>query len=121
MSDDVLRQFNLSDEEYLNMDEIEFRARFRERVHHTLEIQTYAAANENKTLKEDQNQTAKKFIRLWEERNISKDLPEYIYAKKLISFSERLAKGEDMDLSEFKPYPLTDQDKDTFLKVIKER
>lgn len=121
MSDDVLKQFNLSDEEYLNMDEIEFRARFRERVHHTLEIQTYAAANENKTLKEDQNATAKKFIRLWEERNISKDLPEYIYAKKLISFSEKLAKGENIDLSEFKPYQLTDQDKDTFLKVIKER
>jgi nitroreductase len=121
MSEDMLRQFNLTDEEYLNLDEVEFRARFRERVHHTLEIQTYAAANKEEILKENQNETAKKFIRLWEERNISKDLPEYIYAKKLIGFSEKLLKGEKLDLNEFEPYKLSDEDKDNFFKVIKER
>lgn len=121
MSEDVLRQFNLTDEEYLNLDEIEFRARFRERVHHTLEIQVYSAANKNEILEENQNKTAKKFIRLWEERNISKDLPEYIYAKKLIDFSEGLLKGEKLDLSEFEPYKLKEQDKSIFFKVIKER
>lgn len=121
MSDNVLRQFNLTDEEYLKLDEIEFRARFRERVHHTLEIQTYAAANSDETLKEDQNNTAKKFIRLWEERNLPKDLPEYIYAKKLIDFSEKLLSGENLDLTEFKPYELSDEDKNVFFKVIKER
>lgn len=121
MSEDVLRQFNLTDEEYLNLDEIEFRARFRERVHHTLEIQVYSVANKDETLDENQSKTAKKFIRLWEERNISKDLPEYKYAKKLIDFSERLLKGEKLDLSEFEPYKLTKQDKDIFFKAIKER
>lgn len=121
MSDEIMRQFNLTDEEYLNMDEIEFRARFRERVHHTLEIQTYAAANRSESLREDQNQTAKKFIRIWNERKISTDLPEYIYAEKLIQFSEKLINGETLDLNEFKPYVLTDNDKDVFQKVIKER
>lgn len=121
MAEDIMRQFSLTDEEYLNLDEIEFRARFRERVHHTLEIQTYAAANDGETLRENQNNTAKKFIRLWEERNISKDLPEYVYAKKLIDFSERLVKGEKLDLSDFEPYKLTYKDKDSFFKVITER
>lgn len=117
----IMRQFSLTDEEYLNLDEVEFRARFRERVHHTLEIQTYAAANGDETLKETQNDVAKKFIRLWEERNISKDLPEYVYAKKLIGFSERIIKGEKLDLSEFEPYKLTGGDVDTFFKVVYER
>lgn len=121
MSDNLLRQFNLTDEEYLNMDETEFRARFRERVHHTLEIQTYAAANDGGILRENQNDTAKKFIRLWEKRNLSRDLPEYVYAKKLIDFSEKLSKGEKLDLSEFEPYKLSDEDINTFFKVIKER
>lgn len=121
MSEDVLRQFNLSDEEYLSLGEVEFRARFRERVHHTLEIQIYAAANNGEALKENQNETAKKFIRLWEERNIYKGLPEYVYAKRLISFSEKLLKGEKLDLSEFEPYKLSEKDKDNFFKVIKER
>lgn len=121
MSEEILRKFNLTDEEYLSLDEIEFRARFRERVHHTLEIQTYAAANSGEGLKASQNETAKKFIRLWEERNLPKDLPEYVYAKRLIGFSEKLSKGEKLDLSEFEPYKLTEDDKDTFFKAIKER
>lgn len=121
MASDIMRQFNLTDEEYLNLDEIEFRARFRERVHHTLEIQTYSAANGNEGLKETQNEVAKKFIRLWEQRNISKDLPEYLYAKRLIGFSEKLSKGENIDLTEFKIYKLSDEDKDNFFKVVKER
>jgi nitroreductase len=117
----IMRQFSLTDEEYLNLDEVEFRARFRERVHHTLEIQTYAAANGDETLKETQNEVAKKFIRLWEERNIPKDFPEYVYAKKLIGFSERVINGEKLDLSEFEPHKLTEKDVDTFFKVIYER
>ncbi|AUS96972.1 hypothetical protein CDQ84_02405 [Clostridium thermosuccinogenes] len=121
MSDNVLKQFNLTDEEYLKLDEVEFRARFRERVHHTLEIQTYAAANGDEVLKENQSATAKKFIRLWEERNLPKDLPEYVYAKKLIEFSETLLRGEKLDLSEYEPYKLSDEEKDAFFKVIKER
>lgn len=121
MSDNILRQFNLTDEEYLKLDEIEFRARFRERIHHTLEIQTYAAANGNEVLRENQNETAKKFIRLWEARNLPKDLHDYVYAKKLIGFSEKIVSGEKLDLSEFEPNKLTDKDKDVFFKVITER
>lgn len=121
MTEDILRQFNLTDEEYLNLDEVEFRARFRERVHHTLEIQTYAAANKDEVLRENQNETAKKFIRLWEQRNLSIELPEYVYAVNLINFSEKILSGEKLDLTEFKPYVLTDEDEDVFFKVIKER
>lgn len=121
MSNEVLKQFNLTDEEYLKLDEVEFRARFRERIHHTLEIQTYEAAHSGNELKANQSETARKFIRLWEERNISKELPEYVYAKRLIGFSEVLAKGEKLDLSEFEPYRLGAKDQEVFLKVIKER
>lgn len=121
MSNEILKQFNLTDEDYLKLDEVEFRARFRERVHHTLEIQTYEAANSGEQLKESQSETAKKFIRLWEERKLSKELPEYIYAKKLINFSEVLANGEKLDLSGFEPYKLGAADQDVFFKVIKER
>lgn len=121
MSENIMRQFNLTDEEYLELDEVEFRARFRERVHHTLEIQTYEAASRDGVLRENQSDTAKKFIRLWEIRNLPGNLPEYAYAKKLIAFSEKLIKGESLDLTEFEPYRLSDSDQDVFFKVIKER
>ncbi len=121
MSEQILNQFNLSDEQYLALDEVEFRARFRERIHHTLEIQTYAAADSHKQLAESQSNTAKKFIRLWEARNLSKDLPEYRYAQKLISFAQKLANGDPLNLDEFQPYSLTKSEQDAFLKVIFER
>ncbi|MBE6907359.1 MAG: hypothetical protein E7476_13900 [Ruminococcaceae bacterium] len=121
MAEELLRQFHLSDEEYLALDEVEFRARFRERIHHTLEIQTYAAANGEGKLSADQNSTAKKFLRLWEERKLPKNLPEYLYAEKLVGFSEKLLRGEKLELNEFQPYALTEAEKDAFYKVIFER
>lgn len=41
---------NLTDEELLAMKEDEFRARVRERCHHTLEIQAYHAQHRDKKL-----------------------------------------------------------------------
>ena len=52
--DEVLEIWNnnmrLTDEQLLAMDETEFRARVRERSHHTLEIQVYATAYRHQKL-----------------------------------------------------------------------
>ena len=52
----------ISREDYLKMDPVEFRARFREMVHHTLEIQTYEAIHAEKTLPEAQTMTVKELM-----------------------------------------------------------
>ena len=39
--EEIKRLFDWSEEELEAMDEVEFRARFRERCHHTMEIQVY--------------------------------------------------------------------------------
>ncbi|HAX51270.1 MAG TPA: hypothetical protein DCX82_04925, partial [Lachnospiraceae bacterium] len=61
----------ITDEEFLNMDEIEFRARVRERCHHTLEIQMYHAAYRNLRLKETQADYTKHLLELWVKRGLS--------------------------------------------------
>ena len=43
-ADEINRLFNWSEDELAAMDETEFRARFRERCHHTMEIQVYENA-----------------------------------------------------------------------------
>ncbi len=121
MSSDAMRQFNLTDEEYLALDEVDFRARFRERIHHTLEIQTYAAANKEEKLRENQSSTAEKFIRLWETRNLPTDLPEYVYAKKLIGFAQTLLNTGSLDLSAFAPHRLSQVETDSFFNVVTQR
>lgn len=123
--DEVIELWNknmsFTDEELLNMDETEFRARVRERSHHTLEIQVYSAAYRNKTLRAEQADYTKKLLRLWKQRGLSEDLPEYKYASFLIKAADALAKGESIDLTPYKPTPVTEQMESDFFTILKER
>ena len=76
-------EFNKTKDELLAMDEVEVRARFRERCHHTLEIQVYSNAYRNKQLPATQPNTTNRFLEVWHERGLSKDQPEYVYANKI--------------------------------------
>ncbi len=115
------KNMRMSDEEFLAMDETEFRARVRERSHHTLEIQAYAAAYRNQRLNPKQADYTKRLLGLWEKRGLSKELPEYRYAAFLVEMADRLANGESVDLSPFKPHPVTEQMEDAFFTIVKER
>lgn len=112
---------NLTDEELLAMDEDEFRARVRERCHHTLEIQVYHAQHRDKKLSPTQADYAKRLMRLWKERGLSTDLPEYRYVSFLIETADKLANGEHVDLSAYKPTPVTKEMEDAFFTILKER
>ena len=72
--DEVLEIWNnnmrLTDEQLLAMDETEFRARVRERSHHTLEIQVYATAYRHQKLKPNQADYTKHLLELWEKRGL---------------------------------------------------
>ena len=94
----------LTDEQFLAMDETEFRARVRERSHHTLEIQVYATAYRNGTLSPRQADYTKHLLELWVQRGLGTDLPEYRYASFLIQAADKLAKGEHVDLTPFTPH-----------------
>ncbi|MBE6829192.1 MAG: hypothetical protein E7519_03160 [Ruminococcaceae bacterium] len=113
--------YSLKDEEYLAMDEVEFKARFRERIHHTLEIQVYSAIYRNKPLSATQSYPAKHLSNLWEERGLSTDLPEYQFASRLISFAEDAAHGRPVDLSAFAPEKVTPEITQDFFTVLKDR
>lgn len=111
----------LSDDNFLAMDEVEFRARVRERSHHLLEIQLYSTVYKKKPLRETQPDYAKHLLELWEKRGLSKDLPEYRYTSFLIEAAEKAIKGEAVDLSPFAPTPVTKEMEDSFFTIVKER
>lgn len=115
------RNMRLTDEEFLAMDEAEFRARVRERSHHTLEIQAYAAAYRHGTLNPNQADYTKRLLNLWEKRGLSKDLPEYRYALVLIDAADKLSRGEKVDLSIYQPTPVTPEMEKAFFTIVKER
>ncbi len=110
-----------TDDELIQMDETEFRARVRERTHHTLEIQAYEAAYRNKVLPARQADVTKRLLRIWKARGLSEDLPEYRYASFLLGMAEKLSKGEPVDLSPYRPTPVTKEMEDHFFTIVKER
>lgn len=115
------RNMQITDEEFMNMDETEFRARVRERSHHTLEIQMYHAAYRNKQLRLEQADYSKHLLDLWIKRGLSKEFPEYRYVSFLIESAERLAKGEPVDLAAYAPKPVTKEMEEYFFTILKER
>jgi nitroreductase len=110
-----------SDEEYLAVDDVEFRARFRERTHHTLEIQVYAAAYRQETVSAAQADTAKHLSELWRRRGLPTDTHDYKLAQQLIAFAETLAKGEKVDLSPYAPHPVSPEWENAFFTIVRER
>lgn len=116
-----LTKFNLSREEYLALDPDEFRARFRERVHHTLEIQTYAALHSGKLLPAEQTRTVENLIDIWLEKGLSTDLPDFQWGQRILNFARNAQKGQKVDLSEFKPYEITEKDYEAFQHILTER
>lgn len=115
------KNMRLTDEEFLAMDEVEFRARVRERSHHTLEIQVYATAYRGGTLRPQQADYTKHLLELWVKRGLSTDLPEYRYASFLVNAADRLAKGDKVSFDEFKPTPVTPEMEKAFFTIVKER
>lgn len=123
MSDQInfTAEFNKTEEELLAMDECEFRARFRERCHHTLEIQVYASASRGTPLRPGQDGTVRMFLSVWEARGLPKTLPEYVFAQKMLGFAETLFSGGTIDLSPYDPVPLTAEERNGFERVLYER
>lgn len=115
------QNMRITDEDFLNMDETEFRARVRERSHHTLEIQMYYAAYRNKKLRSEQADYAKHLLELWEKRGLSKELPEYRYVSFLIQSAKKAAEGKPVDLSPYAPKPVTKEMEEDFFAILKDR
>lgn len=114
-------EFNKTKEELLAMDEAEFRARFRERTHHTLEIQTYSTAYRKKALRPEQDRTVQMFLEVWKERGLSEELSEFVFAKTILSMAHTLMEGKEVNLTHYRPTPLSEDDIKAFERVVYER
>jgi nitroreductase len=115
------KAFDLSDEEYADMDETEFRARVRERGHHTLEIQTYAAIHKHKPLREKQPETLRRLVGIWKKRGIPTNTPDFQTSENLLDLAEQAAKSDNVDLSRYAPRPISAAELEAFGAIVRER
>lgn len=119
--EELTRLFLLSEEQLMELNEVEFRARMRERCHHTLEIPTYESAYFGTPLPADQTETVEKMLRVWDRRGLSHDLVEYRFATTILGYAKKRIAGEPVDLSIHEPKWLTPGEQEVFERVIYER
>lgn len=118
----VLRQSQPTTEDELTaLDDTEFRARFRERCHHTMEIQVYEAIEKKTTLSANQTRTAELYFRVWDKKGLSHDLPDYRTAEVLLRLARALQSGEVPDLSEYARPAYTEEEKTAIDRLLYER
>ena len=121
---EIMKVWAKDEDQLLNdpeISDIEFRARFKERCHHTLEIQLYEAIAKKKPLKENQTDVANMYLRVWDKRGLSHDLPEYKFVTTLVGLAERVKKGDFPDLKEWEPHWYGDKEREIFNHAIYER
>lgn len=119
--EELNRLFNLTEEQLMELDEVEFRARMRERCHHTMEIPTYESAYFDRPLPADQTATIEKMLRVWDRRGLSHDLVEYRFATTILGLAKKRLAGESVDLSAYEPRWLTPEEQKVFDRVLYER
>ena len=120
---DILEKYEkaplrLTDEEYLAVSDTEFCARFRERVHHTLEVQFYHALQTGRPMDAGQLKTAEHMCLLWQKRGLPEDHHDYQYAQRILSMARDCAEGKPVDLSPHAPPEVTDKDREVFFRVV---
>ena len=119
--EELTRLFDLTEEQLLKLDEVEFRARMRERCHHTMEIPTYESAYFGTPLPADQTATIEKMLRVWDKRGLSHDLVEYRFATTILELAKRRIAGQPVDLGVYEPKWLTPEEQEVFDRVVFER
>ena len=119
--EELTRLFDLTEERLMELDEIEFRARVRERCHHTMEIPTYESAYFDTPLPADQTATIEKMLRVWDKRGLSHDLVEYRFATTILELAKKRIAGQPVDLGIYGPKWLTPAEQEVFDRVVFER
>ena len=111
----------VTEEDLLKVDDTEFRARFRERCHHTMEIQIYEAIEKKRPLPMDTTDTVDLYFRVWDKKGLSRELPDYRFASHLLDMAHALQRGELPDLSVHEPRWFTDEERRVVDRLIYER
>lgn len=118
---EIARMMTKTAEELAAINDVEFRARFRERLHHTLELPIYHRIVSGKPLSPRQGDIMDVFVRAWHEKGLPEDLPEYRNYLTLLDLAQKIWAGEEPDLAAWKPHALSGSDVAAFEHVLFDR
>jgi len=108
----------LTKEELMKLPPDLLRTVVRERVHHTVELQLYHAIYEGRKLKPEFGNIAKRYLKIWEERNLPKDYPDIQWCYKLLEVAENVKAGRAPGYEGVQPEPFSKTEMETVKKLL---
>jgi nitroreductase len=105
-------------EDLMKMDPVCLRALFRERIHHTIEVEIYPILLGSKKLPPTFGLQPQLILDIWKERGFSDDDPDFEWGKKYLEFASKLRAGQKVEIEETPPTPFTEQEMAVVHKLI---
>lgn len=110
-----------SREDLMKMDPVCLRALFRERIHHTIEVEIYPILIGRKKRPPRFGLQPQLILDVWKERGFPDDGEDFEWGKKYLKLAAKLRAGEKVEIDEALPSPFTEQEMATVHKLIWER
>jgi nitroreductase len=108
-------------EDMLGMDPVCLRALFRERVHHTIEVDIYPILLGHKKARSRIGREPEMILDVWRERGFLEDEPDLEWGKTYITLAQKLREEVKVDIPDPVPTAFDTEEMKTVRKLIWER
>ena len=105
-------------EDLMSMDPVCLRALFRERVHHTIEVDVYPILLGQKKAKSHMGREPEIILDVWRNRGFPEDEADWEWGKTYISLAKKLREGVEIDLPGPAPTAFSQEEMETVKKLI---
>jgi len=108
-------------DDLMNMEPACLRALFRERIHHSIEVEIYPIMLGRKELPPRFGLQPQLILEVWKERGFADDDPDFQWGKKYLELAAKLRAGEKVEIDEPFPIQFTEEEMKVVHKLIWDR
>ena len=105
----------------MKMDPVCLRALFRERVHHTIEVEIYPILLGRKKMPSNFGLQTELILDVWKARGLPDDGEDFQWGKKYMELAAKMRAGEKVEIEEALPTPFTGEEMAVVRKLLWER
>jgi len=112
---------NYTRDDLMRMDPVCLRALFRERVHHTIEVDIYPILLGERKINPHFGRQPELILDVWKKRGFPDSEPDFEWGKRYITLARKLREKQSIHIDESLPQPFTSEEMETVRKLIWER
>lgn len=105
-------------EDLMQMEPVCLRALFRERVHHTIEVEIYPILLGRKKMPATFGLQSELILDVWKSRGFKDDDEDFQWGKKYIALATKMRSGEKIEIEGIVPTPFTEEEMKVVRKLL---